>query len=185
MIRRTPGDPRPTRPVRAAASPGTGWKTITASASARKQAALTKRTPRALLRRRELGATTTTVANEAEHALTIFLAEGDPTVAVGAFVPHGARADHADRASDLLVLRLDVQEPLKRAVFGDRQDEWRVPQGPGHPATPGPREPRVGIDGSGRRARAAGKKCREEGAGSRESSDHADGVRRPACGFSV
>src|SRR5882724_11065714 len=132
MIWTTAGEARASSHSRAAASPGTEGRAITATARTRNAPAPASATPSRLFRRRELGATTAIIANEPQHARAASLIERHPTVAVGPFVAGLARADHADRASDLLVLRLDVEEPLIGAIVQDRQDERRVPQGAGH-----------------------------------------------------
>src|SRR5215467_11337831 len=99
----TAGDPQPSTHSRAAASPGKGSTSSTASDRARKQPALTSRTQQALLRGRELGATATPVADEPEHASAALLVERDAPVAVVALVTDVARGQHADRPPDLLV----------------------------------------------------------------------------------
>src|SRR6266850_188772 len=157
MIWTTAGEARASSHSRAAASPGTEGRAITATARTRNAPAPASATPSRLFRRRELGATTAIIANEPQHARAATLIERHPTVAVGPFVAGLARADHADRASDLLVLRLDVEEPLIGAIVQDRQDERRVPQGAGHPAAPRPRDTLGVVDRPrGRQARAAG-----------------------------
>src|SRR5262252_2943618 len=111
----TAGDPQPSTHSRAAASPGMGSASSTASDSARKQPALPSRIQQALLRRGELGATTATVGDQSQDAPAALLADRDSTVTAVAFVAHDPGAQHADRSPDLLVLRLDEEEPLKSA----------------------------------------------------------------------
>src|SRR5262249_2797077 len=117
-----------------------GSASSTASASATKQPALPSRIQHALLRRGELCSTAATVGDQSEDARAALLADGDPTVAAVAVVADVAGTQHRNRSSDLLVLRLDEEEPLKSAVLGDRHDDRPVPRRPGHPAAPGTRE---------------------------------------------
>src|SRR5438105_14243406 len=80
------GDARARSASRTAASPGGVPMTATASASATKPPPAASSTQRALLRRDELGATTTAVPDEPQHPPATPLVERDAAVAVGAFV---------------------------------------------------------------------------------------------------
>src|SRR5215467_789392 len=157
----TAGDPQPSTHSRAVASPGMGSTSSTASDRARKQPALPSRIQHALLRRGELCSTAATVGDQSQEATAVLLADRDPAVAVVSLVAHVAGAQHADRASDLLVLRLDEEEPLKSAVLGDRHDDGPVAGGPGHPATPGAGE-RGGLGRARLGGRAADREHRRE-----------------------
>src|SRR5215468_824040 len=145
-----------------------GSASSTASDSARKQPALPSRIQQALLRRGELGATAATVGDQSQDAPAALLADRDSTVAAVAFVTHGPGAQHADRSSDLLVRRLDEEEPLKSAVLGDRHDDGPVPRGPAHPAAPGARE-RGGLGRARLGAGAADRERRGEHDGASDS----------------
>src|SRR5215467_1284332 len=136
-----------------------GSASSTASDSARKHPALASRIQQALLRRGELCSTAATVGDQSQDAPAALLADRDPAVAGVALVAHDAGAQHADRSSDLLVLRLDEEEPLKSAVLGDRHDDGPVPCGAGHPAAPGSSQrgglgrARLGTGATGRQGR--------------------------------
>src|SRR5262245_23906597 len=119
-----------------------GSASSTASESARKQPALPSRIQQALLRRAELCSTAATVGDQSQGAPAALLADRDPTVAAVALIADVAGTQHRDRSSDLLVRRLDEEEPLKSAVLGDRHDDGPVTSRPGHPAAPGTRERR-------------------------------------------
>src|SRR5436853_3428311 len=133
---RTGGAASASSASRTAASPGTDARVVTASARTRKPPAPASRTQRELLRRGELGATATAVADESEDAPAAPLVERDPAVAVGAFVADSSRGDHADHTSNLSVRRFDVEDPAIRAVVLDRQEHRRAAHRPRHPATP-------------------------------------------------
>src|SRR5439155_35548 len=122
---RTGGDASASSASRTAASPGTVARVVTASARTKKPPAPASRTQRELLRRGELGATATAVADESEDAPAAPLVERDPAVAVGAFVADSSRTDHADHTSNLSVRRLDVKDPAIRTVV---QRGWRCDQ---------------------------------------------------------
>src|SRR5438309_2048379 len=116
MTRITAGEARASNHSRAAASPGTLGRVITASAMTRNALAPTSVTRKgvraaarrgagapaceassyALLRRSELGATAAPVANEPQHTPAVSLVERDAPVAIGAFVAGLTRPDHAD-----------------------------------------------------------------------------------------
>src|SRR5262249_31204170 len=118
-----------------------------------------------------LRATAAPVADEPEHAPAALLLERDAPVAVVALVADVARAQHADGSPDLLVLRLDEEEPLKNAVLADRQDHGRVAHGPRHPAAPGAGEG-GGLDRAGLGAGTPAQKNREQHDGA-----HGDAAR--------
>src|SRR5437870_12148674 len=183
---RTGGDASASSASRTAASPGTVARVVTASARTKKPPAPASRTQRELLRRGELGATATAVADESEDAPAAPLVERDPAVAVGAFVADSSRTDHADHTSNLSVRRLDVKDPAIRTVVLDRQEYPRVSHGSCHPATPRSDEARRALDRRrGRQGRAAGDERREDEDGSSGTRVHADGVRRPDAGWAV
>src|SRR5438132_621232 len=126
---RTGGDASASSASRTAASPGGVPRVVTASARAKKPPAPASRTQRELLRRSELGATATAVADESEDAPAAPLVEHDPAVAVGAFVADSSRGDHADHAEERAEAPADQKLARDRAPEHDagerRHDEVR------------------------------------------------------------
>src|SRR5437899_1245410 len=169
LIRRiaasTGGEATPRSASRTAVSPGREDMKPTASASARKQPALAIRTPRRLRRGGKPGATAAAIADEPQHAPAAALVECHGAIALGAPVAGPPRTNHADHASDLPVRRLDVEDPVIRAVGLNRQEDRCASRGPRHPAAPVPGKARKALDRlRGRQARAAGDERAQDGA---------------------
>src|SRR5207249_2479924 len=122
---RTGGEARARSASRTAVSPGREDVKPTASASARKQPALAIRTPRRLRRGGKPGATAAAIADEPQHAPAAALMERYRAVAIAPFVASPPRTNHADHASDLPVRRLDVEDPVIRAVVLNHQEDRR------------------------------------------------------------
>src|SRR5439155_17168357 len=127
---RTGGDAKARSASRTAVSPGREGMRPTASASARKQPALAIRTPRRLWRGGKPGATAAAIADEPQHAPAAALVECHGAIALAAPVAGPPRTNHADHASDLSVRRLDVEDPVIRAVVLNRQEDGALPVGP-------------------------------------------------------
>src|SRR5437870_2149023 len=183
---RTGGDARARSASRTAGAPGTGGSRDTASARARKQPVAAIRMPRRLRRWGKLGPTAAAIADEPQHAPAAALVECHGAIALAAPVAGPPRTNHADHASDLPVRRLDVEDPVIRAVVLNRQEDRCASRGPRHPAAPRPREARKALDRlRGRQARAAGDERREDEDGPGRPRAHPEGVRRPDAGGSV
>src|SRR5881628_3440477 len=127
---RTGGEARARSASRTAVSPGREGMKPTASASARKQPALAIRTPRRLRRWGKLSPTAAAIADEPQHAPAAALVECHGAIALGAPVAGPPRTNHADHASDLPVRRLDVEDPVIRAVVLNRQEDRCASRGP-------------------------------------------------------
>src|SRR2546428_8523686 len=183
---RTGGEARARSASRTAVSPGREDVKPTASASARKQPALAIRTPRRLRRGGKPGATAAAIADEPQHAPAAALVECHGAIALGAPVARPPRTNHADHASDLPVRRLDVEDPVIRAVVPNRPEARCASPGPRHPAAPVPGKAREAVDRRrGRQARTTGDERREDEDGPGRPRVHPEGVRRPDAGWSV
>src|SRR2546428_107963 len=125
-------------------------------------------------------------AEEPQHAPAAALVECHGAIALGAPVAGPPRTNHADHASDLPVRRLDVEDPVIRAVVLNRQEDRCASRGPRHPAAPRPREARKALDRlRGQPAPAASDARRDDEDGPGRPRAHPEGVRRPDAGWSV
>src|SRR5256885_15917940 len=180
---RTGGEARARSASRTAVSPGREDVKPTASASARKQPALAIRTPRRLRRGGKPGATAAAIADEPQHAPAAALVECHGAIALGAPVAGPPRTNHADHASDLPVRRLDVEDPVIRAVVLNRQEDRCASRGPRHAAASRPREARKALDRlRWRQALPAGHPPRVEQGGPSRPPARPQVGRRPPCG---
>src|SRR5262245_9272588 len=135
----------------------------------------------------ELSATAASVVDEPQDAPAGLLVERDAADAVGALVARlEGEAGHRDRAGEFAVRGLDEEHAAIRAVVLDCHEHRRVAERARHPAAPRAGHGSRGVDRQrGRQARAAGRERGGDEEGARESSGHADGVRRPDAGFAA